>query len=82
MKENYDKTSNYVLFEVRQKVWLFTPTRIKGQSPKLQTHWTGPYEIISILNDCVVRIKSLENTEIHKIVNIDRLAPCYTDVDC
>ena len=60
MKESYDKTANYIPFEINQKVWLFTPTRIKGQSPKLQDQWSGPYQIISILNDCVVRIQSLE----------------------
>ena len=69
MKESYDKTN--------QKVWLFTPTRIKGQSPKLQDQWSGPYQIISILNDCVVRIQSLEKPAKLKIVNIDRLAPYY-----
>ena len=68
MKESYDKTANYIPFEINQKVWLFTPTRIKGQSPKLQDQWSGPYQIISILNDCVVRIQSLEKPAKFKIV--------------
>jgi len=76
MKENYDKTSNYIPFQENQKVWLFTPIRKKGQSPKLQTHWSGPWEIISILNDCVARIKNLQNNKL-KIVNVERLAPYY-----
>jgi len=73
MKDNHDRTANYTPFEVGQKVWLFTPTRIKGQSPKLMAQWSGLWEILSILNDCVVRMKSLKTSKI-QIVNIDRLA--------
>lgn len=76
MKENYDKTANYTPFEVGQKVWLFTPTRAKGLSPKLQMdRWTGPWVILHILNDCVARIQLLENLKKIQIVNVERLAP-------
>jgi len=54
IKEIYDRTANYTPFEVGQKVWLFTPTGVKGQSPKLLAQRSSPWEILSILNDCVV----------------------------
>jgi len=57
MKANYDKTANYIPFQVGDKVWLFTPLRIKGKCPKIMTDWTGPSIIRNILNDCVVRIQ-------------------------
>jgi len=40
--ESYDKTANYVPFQVGDKVWLFTPFRIKGKCPKIMIDWTGP----------------------------------------
>ena len=51
MKQKYDRTANYIPFEAGQLVWLFTPTRVKGLSPKLQSPWSGPHKILSILND-------------------------------
>ena len=59
MKLSYDKTANYIPFRINDQVWLFTPVRIKGQSDKLQFHWTGHWKIHSIVNDCVVRIEFL-----------------------
>jgi len=32
MKLSDDKTSNYIPFQINDRVWLFTPVRIKGQS--------------------------------------------------
>ena len=77
MKANYDKTANYVPFQVVDKVWLFTPLRIKGKCPKIMSDWTGPWIILNILNDCVVRIQSEECPSKLQIVNVDRLAPHY-----
>ena len=74
MKESYDKTSNYTPFSCNQLVWLYTPQRIKGLSPKLQAQWTGLWEIVNILNDCVARIRSVENPTKMQVVNVDRLA--------
>ena len=74
MKAYYDRTTNYVPFEVGQKVWLFTPTRVKGLSPKLQNQWTGPWIIRHILNDCIVRIQLLSNLKQIQHVNVERLA--------
>jgi len=74
MNENYDQTTNYIPFEIGQKVWVFTPTRVRGRSPKLQSSWTGPWIILSILNDCVVKIQNLENPKKIQVVNVDRLA--------
>lgn len=71
-KASYDKTSNYVPFALKQQVWLHTPLRVKGlTSPKLQSHWTGPWEIIKILSDTVCRIQLLENKNKIQHVNID-----------
>ena len=80
MKVTYDKTSNYTPFSCHQLVWLYTPQRIKGLSPKLQKQWTGPWEIISILNDCVARIRLVADPNKMQIVNVDRLA-MYFGID-
>ena len=77
MKQNYDRTANYIPFEARQLVWLFTPTRVKGLSPKLQSPWSGPHKILSILNDVVVRIQNVQNPRKIQHVNVDRIAPYH-----
>ena len=52
------------------RVWLYTPRRKKGISPKLQAWWTGPYEIAKRLSDVTYQItKGKESLVVH----VDRL---------
>ncbi|GFW52476.1 hypothetical protein TNCV_404041 [Trichonephila clavipes] len=45
MKTRYDTKATGHQFKEGDKVWFYNPTRRKGLSPKLQSHWDGPYTI-------------------------------------
>ncbi|GFS62188.1 retrovirus-related Pol polyprotein from transposon 412 [Trichonephila clavipes] len=57
MKTRYDTKATGHQFKEGDKVWFYNPTRRKGLSPKLQSHWDGPYTILKIINDAVIRIR-------------------------
>ncbi|GFW19896.1 hypothetical protein TNCV_3561991 [Trichonephila clavipes] len=76
MKTRYDTKATGHQFKEGDKVWFYNPTRRKGLSPKLQSHWDGPYTILRIINDVVIRIRKSTNSK-PRVVHYDRLAPYY-----
>ncbi|GFY18173.1 retrovirus-related Pol polyprotein from transposon 412 [Trichonephila clavipes] len=76
MKTRYDTKATGHQFKEGDKVWFYNPTRRKGLSPKLQSHWGGPYTILKIINDVVIRIRKSTNSK-PRVVHYDRLAPYY-----
>ncbi|XP_028408217.1 uncharacterized protein LOC114530796 [Dendronephthya gigantea] len=58
MKNNYDIDSSKTQFEKGDNVWLYTPQRKKGLSPKLQRKWKGPYSVVKRINDLVYKIQA------------------------
>ena len=43
MKQYYDTRSDQTQFSRGEAVWLYTPKRKKGISPKFSRPWEGPY---------------------------------------
>ena len=78
MKKRYDRRCNSSGFQQGDLVWLYQPQRKKGLSPKLQSSWDGPFEIISRINDLVYRVRKGSRGKF-KVVSLDRLAP-YSSV--
>ncbi|GFX73549.1 retrovirus-related Pol polyprotein from transposon 412 [Trichonephila clavipes] len=76
MKTRYDTKATGHQFKEGDKVWFYNPTRRKGLSPKLQSHWDGPYTILKIINDVVIRIRKSTNSK-PRVVHYDRLASYY-----
>ncbi|GFU41615.1 retrovirus-related Pol polyprotein from transposon 412 [Trichonephila clavipes] len=76
MKTRYDTKATGHQFKEGDKVWFYNPTRRRGLSPKLQSHWDGPYTILKIINDVVIRIRKSTNSK-PRVVHYDRLAPYY-----
>ncbi|XP_037813635.1 uncharacterized protein LOC119604837 [Lucilia sericata] len=75
MKARYDRAVNSEGFTEGQLVLLYSPQRKKGLSPKLQTHWEGPYVVIKKLNDVVYRIQKYKSPRSKmKVVHLERLA--------
>lgn len=74
MKERYDVKAEKGGYRPGDLVWLYNPKRRRGYSPKLQSSWEGPYEIITRLNDVVYRIKMQPKGK-PKVVHFNRLAP-------
>ncbi|GFY20462.1 kinectin [Trichonephila clavipes] len=57
MKTRCDARSTEHDFHEGDKVWIWNTKRRKGLSPKLQTHWEGPYTVLKILIDVVAWIQ-------------------------
>ena len=60
------------MFNIGDRVWLFTPKRKKGVSPKLQRNWDGPFVILKKVNDVTFRIQKSPRSK-PKVVHHDRL---------
>ena len=50
MKDYYDQKTKEPVFEVGQRVWVYTPRTRKGLSKKLMHNWLGPYRIVEKLS--------------------------------
>ena len=57
-----------------QFVWLHSPAKKKGLSPKLQKRWLGPYLIVNQLSEVTYRIQQ-KPTGKKTVVHYDRLKP-------
>ena len=73
-KRVYDHRANARSYKVGDSVFLFDPSKKKGISPKLQSRWQGPYQIIGKLSDLLYKIQL--NSKV-KIVHHDRLKLAY-----
>jgi hypothetical protein len=76
IKARYDRLANLVGFQEGDRIWLYRPTRKKGKSPKLQSCWEGPYNVVTRINDVVYRIQRRPRP---KMIHLDRLAPYLWD---
>ena len=65
------------MYRVGQRVWLYNPRRKKGLSPKLQSPWDGPWEVVEALTDVTFRIRRGAKQR-SRVVHSDRLWN-YTD---
>ncbi|KAJ8945288.1 hypothetical protein NQ318_002745 [Aromia moschata] len=74
MKETYDINANDGRYQPSNQVWLYNPQRRRGLSPKLQSSWEGPYEVVTRINDVVYRIQKLPRGK-PRVVHFNRLAP-------
>ncbi|CAG2210223.1 unnamed protein product [Mytilus edulis] len=71
-KVNYDLKQSGKPYKENDLVWLFTPRKKKGLSPKLQKFWVGPYRIVKKLSDANYMIQ-LEGSLAKRIVHYNRL---------
>jgi hypothetical protein len=69
-----DKLANCAGYHKGDKVWLYHPTQRKGKSPKLQSSWEGPYNVITQINDAVYRIQRNPRSRMI-MVHLDRHTP-------
>ncbi|KAK3893578.1 hypothetical protein Pcinc_002643 [Petrolisthes cinctipes] len=72
MKTRYDAKANEVNFQAGDNVWFYNPQRKKGQSPKLQSPWVGPYTALDRLLDITYRIQGGRKSR-PRVVHVNRL---------
>ena len=75
MKEYYDRNSSQPLFEIGQRVWVYTPTTKKGLSKKLLYNWFGPYRIVEQSYPVHYRLRSKNNKKVTFAVHANRMKP-------
>ena len=56
-KRQFDKNVHMVTYEPGEVVWEHSPANKKGLSPKLLMRWSGPYVVVTRLNDVNYRIR-------------------------
>ena len=78
-KRNYDHNVKANSLKRGDQVWLYTPVKKIGLSPKLQCFWDGPYAVLSQITDQVYKIKK-DRLSKPKIVHRDRLNRYCGDV--
>ena len=59
MKDYYDQKTKEPVFEVGQRVWVYTPRTRKGLSKKLMHNWLGPYRIVEKLSPVHFKLRMI-----------------------
>ena len=75
--DEYDRKSWGTPYNQGDRVWLFNPSTPCGLSPKLTSHWTGPYIVKQNIHNTNYVIH-LEAGRKVLTVHHNRLKPCYT----
>lgn len=65
--------------EVGQKVWYLCPRKVKGKPLKISDQWLGPYTIIEIDTEVLIRIKPSDYEGNEIVVHVARLVPYKDD---
>ena len=78
MKDYYDRIGSQPLFEIGQRVWVYTPKTTKGLSKKLFCNWFGPYGIVEQSSAIPYRLRSKKNKKVTFAVHTNRMKP-YLD---
>ena len=77
-KARHDRTARDPNYEVGDFVYLHTPQKTKGHSPKLERFWKGPYVIDAVISPVNYRLRSVHgNVSGHDVVHANRLKRCW-----
>ena len=80
MKDYYDQEAKMPVFEVGQRVWVYTPKTKKGLSKKLLHNWFGPYRIVEQSSPVHFRLRTDTNKKVTFAVHANRMK-LFTDPD-
>uniref|UniRef100_A0A674P0I3 Gypsy retrotransposon integrase-like protein 1 n=1 Tax=Takifugu rubripes TaxID=31033 RepID=A0A674P0I3_TAKRU len=73
-KRAYDSRCRGQDFAPGEQVWVDSPERKKGLSPKLMGQWVGPCTVLERLSDVVYRVRLVKRNRV-VVLHRDRLAP-------
>lgn len=73
MWQQYQQRVRETKHQPGDKVWLHNPRRVRGLSPKLQSAWQGPYEVLEALSSVTYKIAAVGTRRRPKVVHVDRL---------
>ena len=69
----YNKTHVAASYQAGDIVLVHNPATPLGLSPKITRHWGGPYYVTSIISPTTLRVTSLKNPLVTKVVNVRRV---------
>ena len=75
MKDYYDQKTKEPVFEVGQRVWVYTPRIRKGLSKKLMHNWLGPYRIVEKLSPVHFKLRTVANKKVAFSCHANRMKP-------
>ena len=81
MKQHYDQSARPPIFQVGDRVWVFTPKTYKGLSKKLLHNWHGPFRVVEQLGPSHYRLRTYQNRLVLSIVHANRMKPFYDPDD-
>ena len=78
MKDYYDQKAKEPVFEVGQRVWVYTPRTRKGLSKKLMHNWLGPYRIVEKLSSVHFKLRMINKKVVFSChVNRMKIPPSH-----
>ena len=77
-KQHFDHQAKERSFQLGDRVWLFTPQKQVGKSPKLIHFWHGPFRITEQTSPVNYKLTSCDERRRKFLVHVYRLKP-YTD---
>ena len=75
MNDYYDQKRKEPVFEVGQRVWVYTPRTRKGLSKKLIHNWLGPYRIVEKSSPVHFKLRTITNKKVAFSCHADRMKP-------
>ena len=75
IKDYYDQKTKEPVFEVGQRVWVYTPRTRKGLSKKLMHNWLGPYRIVEKLSPVHFKLRTITNKKVAFSCHANRMKP-------
>ena len=76
-RKRYNKTHVNVSYQIGDIILVHNPATPLGLSPKITRHWGGPYYVSSILSPTTLRVTSLKDPQVTKVVNVRRVKPFH-----
>ena len=74
MKDYYDQKTKEPVFEVGQRVWVYTPRTRNGLSKKLMHNWLGPYRIVE-KSPVHFKLRTVANKKVAFLCHANRMKP-------
>ena len=79
-KQNYDRHSKEIQYEIGDRVMVYMPSAVKGKAWKLARPFYGPYRVLAAA-PTNLEVKPVDKPDAESIfVSLDRIRPCYPEL--